>query len=103
MKGVAPMKILKIEDNNGYFSSDGKEWNPIDEINKENLLSLVDISLSVDFKMDDFDKAKLGNPAHRVIYNNIFNKLSELRSKKVRFKDEIESLYKEAIEKYSQE
>lgn len=101
-KGVAPMRILKIEDNKGYFSLDGKKWNPIDEINKDSLLSLVDISLSEDFEMDDFDKAKLGNQAHQVIYSNIFNKLSELRSIKNKFNDKIESLYKEAIEKYSQ-
>ncbi len=96
------MRILKIEDNKGYFSIDGKEWNPIDEINKDNLLSLVDISLSKDFEMDDFNKTKLGNQAQQVIYSNIFNKLTELKSIKNQFNDEIESLYKEAIEKYSQ-
>ena len=102
MKGAAPMKFLKINGNKGYFSLDGKEWKPIDEINKENLLSLVDQSLSDDFEMDDFDKEKLGHKAHQVIYKNVFEKLSELSSKKTRFKDETESLYKAAIEKYSQ-
>jgi len=28
------MKLLKIEDNKGYFTLDGTTWNPIDEINK---------------------------------------------------------------------
>ena len=103
MKGEVHMKILKIDDNKGYFSLDGNDWIIIDEINKENLLSLVDISLTDEFEMDEFDKKKLGNPAHQVIYNNIYKKLSELSTRRTRFKDEIEALHKEAIEKYSQE
>jgi hypothetical protein len=102
MKGAAYMKYLKIDNNMGYFSLDGENWKPIDEINKEHLLSLVDLSLSDNFEMDDFDKTKLGHKAHQVIYKNIFDKLLELNDKKDRFKDESESLYKEAIEKYSQ-
>ena len=102
MKGVVHMKFLKIENNKGFYSLDGKEWNPIDEMNKEHLLSLVNHALSDDFEMDKFDKEKLGNKAHQVIYKNIFDKLLELVSKKNRFKDESESLYKAAIEKYSQ-
>ena len=102
MKGVAHMKYLKIEDNKGYYSIDGENWSPIDEMNKEHLLSLVELSLSGDFEMDDFDKEKLGHKAHQVIYDKIFDKLSELKGKKDRFADETESLYKAAIEKYSQ-
>ncbi len=102
MKEAVHMKYLKIENSKGYYSLDGKDWSLIDELNKEHLLSLVNLSLSDDFEMDDFDKEKLGHKAHQVIYKNIFDKLSELCRKKNRFKDESESLYKAAIEKYSQ-
>lgn len=102
MKGEVHMKILKINDNKGFFSINGNDWIPIDEVNKENLLSLVDIALTDEFEMDEFDKERLGNPAHQVIYNNIYKKLSELNTRRTRFKDEIEALHKEAIEKYSQ-
>ncbi|MGO9138149.1 MAG: hypothetical protein ACLQBC_10845 [Syntrophales bacterium] len=96
------MKFLKIEDNKGYFSLDGTTWNPIDEINKEHLLKLLDLSLSDDFEMDDFEKEKVGNQAHQIIYKNIFEKFSDVSKNRSRFKDESEVLYKAAIEKYSQ-
>jgi len=96
------MKHLKIEENKGYFSIDGIKWYPVDEMNKDHLLSLVDLSLQEGFEMDDYDKEKLGHQAHQVIYKHIFEKLSDLYNKKDRFKDQSESLYKNAIEKYSQ-
>ena len=96
------MKLLKIEDNKGYFSLDGEVWNPIDEINKEHLLSLLDLALTDDIEMDEFEKEKVGNQAHQIIYKNIFEKFRDLHKNRNRFKDESEALYKEAIEKYSQ-
>ena len=96
------MKFLKIEDNKGFFAVDGKTWSPIDQINKEHLLELLERVLSDNFEMDAFDKEKLGNQAHQIIYKNIYEKFLELSKNKSRFKDESEAYYKEAIEKYSQ-
>ena len=37
------MKILRINENNGFFrSSDKDEWEPIDEIDKDGLMKLRD-------------------------------------------------------------
>jgi len=52
--------------------------------------------------MDVFDKEKIGNQAHQIIYKNISEKFSDLSKNRSRFKDESEALYREAIEKYSQ-
>lgn len=96
------MKFLKIEDNRGFFAVDGKTWNPIDQINKDQLLELMDRALSDGFEMDEFVKEKISNQAHQIIYKNIYEKFVELGKNKNRFKDDSEAIYKEAIEKYSQ-
>ena len=101
MKGVNPMKFLKIEDNKGYFSLEGTSWLPIDQINKDHLLKLLELALSTDFAMDAFEKEKLANQAHQIIYKHIYERFLELSKSKNRFKDESEALYKAAIEKYS--
>ena len=96
------MKFLKIDDNRGFFAVDGKTWNPIDQINKDQLFELLDHALTDNFEMDIFEKDKLGNQAHQIIYKNIYEKFVELGRNKNRFKDESEALYRDAIEKYSQ-
>jgi len=96
------MKFLKIEDNKGFFSLDGKKWELIDRIDKDHLLKLLDLALSDDFEMDEFKEENLGNQAHRIIYKNIYEKFRDLSKNKNHFRDKNEALYKEAIEKYSQ-
>ncbi len=51
--------------------------------------------------MDVYSEDVMANKAHQIIYKNIFEKFSNLDSMKSKFKDESESLYKEAAEKYS--
>jgi len=51
--------------------------------------------------MDEFKEENISHAAHQIVYKNIFEKFSELISNKTKFKDESESLYKDAIEKYS--
>jgi hypothetical protein len=96
------MKCLKIEDNKGLYSLDGEKWFPIDKINKKDLLKLLDIALTSQFEMDEYDKELLGNQAHQIIYNNIHEKFQEILNNKSRFKDESEAIYKNAIEKYGE-
>lgn len=103
MKGEEIMKCLKIENNKGMYTMDGERWEEIDKINKEDLLKLLEIAISSDFEMDEFDRDKLGNQAHQVIYKNIHYKFKQLLNNKTRFKDESDSLYREAIEKYRKE
>jgi hypothetical protein len=95
------MRYLKIEDNRGIFTVDGTKWFSIDTIGKEHLLLLIDRALSVDFEMDEFNKETLANQAHQIIYKSLYDKFKELQSNKSRFKDESESMYKAAIDKYT--
>jgi hypothetical protein len=95
------MKYLKIENNTGLYTLNGSDWLAIDKINKQALLELLNIALTADFEMDEYKKENLGNPAHQIIYSNIYAKFKDILDNKNIFKDEAESLYKEAIQKYS--
>ncbi|MES9874703.1 MAG: hypothetical protein ABW146_16475 [Candidatus Sedimenticola sp. 6PFRAG7] len=96
------MKILRIDDNSGYFRfSDKDEWKPIDEIDKDGLMKLLNVYLSKDVEMDNIDEKSLANQAQQIIYKSIFAKLDGLKESKSKFKDESDRTYLTAIEKYS--
>lgn len=98
------MKYLKIDDNKAYYlkSADNETvWTEIDKINKDDLLTLLNSAIASDFEMDIYSEEILANKAHQIIYKNIYEKFSSLLTMKDKFKDESENLYKEAIEKYS--
>ena len=94
------MKYLYIENGQGFFSVSGLETDKqtIDKIRKEDLLRLLNL-----IEMDSYDEESLKNPAHKIIYKNIYDKFDALIKKRVQFKDETCDLYKSAIEKYSAE
>ena len=97
------MKILKIEKDLGYFQTDVETgWQSIDAIDKDALLKLLDMFLDEDVEMDSPDEVSLQNQAHRIIYRNIFDKLSDLSEEKSRFKDESERPYLDELKKYQQ-
>jgi hypothetical protein len=101
-KGEEIMKCLKIEKDRGWYTLDDKEWKEIDKIDKDDLMRLLDLAISNEsFEIDDFNQEKLANQAQSIIYSNIYKKFSELLNNKTRFKDESESMYKEALDKYS--
>lgn len=95
------MKCLKIEDNKGLYTTDGAKWELIDKISKEDIMKLLNIIINDEVEMDEFSEEKLANQAHQIIYGNIYAKFMELLNNKTRFKDESESMYKKAIDKYS--
>lgn len=103
MKGDRVMKILKIENDNGYFKTcDSGDWKTIDEIDKDGLMKLLDCFLGSDVEMDDIDENSLSNQAQHIIYRSISEKLSNLKENKSKFKDESDRTYLAAIQKYSQ-
>jgi hypothetical protein len=100
------MKYLKIENNKAYFLSceEGEQentWIEIDKISKDDLLYLLDKAISSEFEMDEYKEEDLSHKAHQIVFKNISEKFSELLENKTRFKDESESLYKNAFTKYS--
>ena len=103
LRGGPHMKCLKIEGGKGHFSINGADWLPIDQINKDHLFTLLDLAIEQDeFEIDEFNAETLANQAHQIIYRNIYEKFTEVRRNRSRFKDESAALYKDAIEKYSQ-
>lgn len=96
------MKYLKIENGKGYIQKAPDQWIELDQIGKEDLLSLLDKAINDEFEMDEFITDSLQNKAHQIIYKQLYQKFNELKLEKSRFKDESEQLYKSAIEKYSE-
>ncbi len=97
------MKYLKIEDNKAFFIKDKSrpnDWVEIDQIEKDDLLKLLDYATNEDFELDAYDENFLANKAHQIIYKHLSEKFTSFLTNKDRFKDEADNLYKDAIEKY---
>ena len=94
------MKYLEIKDNKGYYWND-KEMVEIDQINKDELLKLINHVEEDEFEMDAYDEKQLQNKAHQIIYQNIHSKLNDFLSDKEQFNREVDELYANAIGEYS--
>ncbi len=101
------MKILEIKDKKGWFLSrlpdadQNGEITPIDQINKDSLMMLLNLYINGDdIEMDSYEEHQIENPAQKIIYESIFDRFSELVDSKNKFKDEGERLYLDAIQKY---
>ncbi len=97
------MKYLKIDNNKAFFIKDKAQpenWTEIDNIEKEDLMKLLDFATEDDFEIDEYNADILANKAHQIIYKSIYEKLNIFLNNKDRFKDQTEDVYKEALEKY---
>lgn len=94
------MKILKIEDSQGFFLKGNGEYSPLDQITKDDLLRLVDLTLTDEVIFDEFNDERVKNQAHQIIYKSIFEKLSGLKERKDEFRDESNRLYLQEYERY---
>lgn len=96
------MRYLKIENNKGFYRLDASKenWIDLDQINKDHLLALLKFASSEDFEMDEYKDELLQNPAHNIIYKNIYGKFNDFLGNKTRFQDSVEATYRGAIEKY---
>lgn len=97
------MKFLKIEDGKAQYLNSNNQYQTIDFIQKEDILFLLDaatdkeIMFEMDRNIDD-----ILNEAHKIIYSELSKRMNELLDNKDKFIDESESLYKEALLKYSE-
>lgn len=95
------MKLLKIENSCGHFRLESGAYSPVDKISKDDLLRLVNVTLSEqDVEFDTYDESLIQNHAHQVIYKSVVRKLQSLRERKQEFVDESARLYLEDYEKY---
>ncbi|MEX2305274.1 MAG: hypothetical protein WD595_03685 [Waddliaceae bacterium] len=97
------MKLLKIENSCGYFLNSKDSFEPIDKITKDDLLRIVDLTLSKEVEFDEYDSDAVKNQAHQILYKSIFEKLNGLRSRKEEFIDESERIYLVEYERYHEE
>ncbi len=98
--GTISMKILKIDDNKGYYYSKDEDFESIDKLDKESLLKLVELVLTEETEMDDYDPETLKNEAHRIIYRSTHKKLQELVTRKDEFFDKSKREFYEIYENY---
>jgi hypothetical protein len=95
------MKLLKIEDNIGYYlKTETSTYQPIDKIDKEDLMSLVSSTLEQEVEFDEYDENLIKNQAHQIVYKAIYEQLRSLHNRKDEFKDESERMFLKAYEKY---
>ena len=95
------MKLLKIENSCGHFRLESGDYSPVDKISKDDLLRLVNVTLSEqDVEFDTYDESMIQHHAHQVIYKSVVRKLQSLRERKQEFVDESARLYLEDYEKY---
>lgn len=95
------MKVLKVE-NGGIpkFTANGREWKSIEDIQKVDIASMLDLCIDYDVELEEYDETLIKNPVQKIIYENIYNKFKTFIDEKDNFKDEVDGLYKDALEKY---
>lgn len=96
------MKHLRISDGQGHYMISDEQWKSVDKLDKEDLLKLAYLALDEGYEMDEYSDETLKNPAHQIIYKNIYDKLLILSNNKERFKDESGQKFKNAYDKYRQ-
>ena len=99
------MKCLEIRNGKGYFYNMDGEMVELDKMKKDDLMHLLNIATDTEknFEMDDIQLSNIENQAHKVIYENLFDKFQELLQNRTRFYDESIALYKDAMQKYKKE
>jgi len=93
------MKYLEIKDKKGYYWND-HDMVEIDQINKDDLLKLINHAEEDEFEMDMFDEKNLQNKAHQIIYQSIHTKLTDFLGDREQFKRDVDVLYAEAVGEY---
>lgn len=101
MSGVILMKYLRIEASKAQYCLDGRTWTDIEQLSRDDLLSLIQHAAKDDFEMDIYDEKKLPNQAQQIVYRNISERLAELTKNRTRFLDESEALFRDSFERYS--
>lgn len=94
------MKLLRIDDHQGFYLDESNNYVSIDKVTKEDLLRLVDRTLAEDAEFDEYDGEAIKNPAHQILYKSIYEKLSGIKGQKEEFIDESGRIYLTEYEKY---
>src|SRR5690349_13068671 len=95
------MKLLKTDGTSGLFLRADGEYALMEKINKDELLRLVNLTLTSEgIEFDPYDESTIKNQAHRVIYRSVHKKLAELQGRRKEFLDESARQYLSDYERY---
>lgn len=99
------MKCLEIKNGKGYFLNTDGIMVELDKMKKDDLMYLLNIVTNTEepFEMDDIQLSNIDNQAHKVIYENLYDKFQDLLQNRTRFYDESIALYKDALQKYTRD
>lgn len=100
------MKLLKIENNNGKFSTDGVDFIEIEKISKDDILKILEKVLNeseIFIDESNEDDMKINSPAQKIIYDNIYKTVKEVIEEKDEINSFEENEYYIALKKYTNE
>lgn len=101
-RGGKSMKLLKIENHEGYYLKKG-EYKKVDSITKEDILAMLKTIYDeddVEFdKVDDASK-QITMPSQSLVYDKLYEKFSELKEKKAEILASVNTEFRDAKERY---
>jgi len=96
------MKLLKIDNNKGYYIKDA-DYKEIDSITKEDILSLLKHMYEedeIEFDEINEEQNQIAMPSQKLVYEKLYEKFVELNEKKDDIISSVEAEFKSAVEKY---
>lgn len=96
------MKILKIENGEGYYYSIKQNaYFAINNIDKDALLELVKYVINNDdFEIDLYEQDCVKNNVQQIVYKDIYEKINQLKKEKTTILNEIEEEFSKSKKKY---
>lgn len=95
------MKVLKINDSKAYFVDPSGNDQSISDIGADDLLHIFNLILTEDnIEMDNFHLLPINQPAEKIVYEKIYEKIENTLAAKSDIVLSINSEYQSAIDKY---
>lgn len=101
------MKVLKIDNNCGMYLNSENDYTSVKDINKDDIYYILKMIIDIDdiddieIDIEDDNILKINNEAEKIVYNSLREEIEKVIDEKNNLKLEIETLFKEAYEKYS--
>ena len=96
------MKLLKIENKKCFYTLDGEHYNGISDISKEDILKILYLIYEEEnISLDKIENQEdVVNDVERLIYINLYSKLSSFAQNKLSIKTKLDNEVKDVVDKY---
>ena len=96
------MKLLKIENKKCFYTLDGEHYNGISDISKEDILKILYLIYEEEnITLDKIENQEdVVNDVERLIYINLYSKLSSFAQNKLSIKTKLDDEVKDVVDKY---